>query len=232
MSRLESLVNSLLLKRTRVRAVEALGEHFRLIDLVGDDPAALKFQPGDKVQVRVAPWTMRTFTPLVNVTSDPAAAPAGSLRLLVFHHAATPAGAWVRALSTGDEVEFFGPRRSIPLETLSGPHALFGDETSVGVAQALHTCAGHHRSYLETDHPAELREVLERLQMHETTVVQRERADEHLGELAQQLRALAGALVFTGKAQSIQALRAHLGAEKRRIAKTKAYWSVGKVGLD
>lgn len=219
MSKLEEWVNGVLLTRARVREVEDLGAHFRRVALQADGAHATRFRVGDKVQVRVGPWTMRTFTPFAL-----AAAPA-PMQLLVFHHAPSPAGRWARALQVGASVELFGPRKSLPLEEL-GAATLFGDETSVAAALAMRA------AFLETDHELELRHVLERLGASAITPIARSPGDAHLRPLGERLLASSGPLVLTGKAQSIQALRSQLGPERRRVAKTKAYWAVGKSGLD
>jgi hypothetical protein len=61
--------------------------------------------------------------------------------------------------------------------------------------------------------------------------------DQHLAEIYAAVAKLARAdarLALTGKAQSIQALRSRLKAQPALFGKqkTKAYWSVGKRGLD
>ena len=216
---LEDLVSGLLFTRTRVREVEDIGPHFRRVAVESETAGALRYRAGDKVQVRVGGWKLRTFTPFTL-----AAAPE-LVQLLVFHHAPSPAGIWARSLAVGDLLELFGPRKSIVLEEIGGA-TLFGDETSI--AAALSTT----RSVLETDHESEVREVLARFGATGVTLVPRRHGDEHLRELGERLRAEAEPLVLTGRAQSIQSMRSHLGAERKRIAKTKAYWSVGRSGLD
>lgn len=216
---LEDLVNGLLLTRTRVIEVEDIGPHFRRVAIEAEKEGPLRFRAGDKVQVRVGEWKMRTFTPFT-LAGTPQLT-----QLLVFHHAPSPAGSWARALAVGDSLELFGPRKSIALAEVADA-TLFGDETSI--AAALSTA----RSVLETDHEAEVREVLARLGHHTVTLLSRQRGDEHLRELGDRLRGEAKPIVLTGKAQSIQSLRSHLGGERKRVAKTKAYWSVGRSGLD
>lgn len=224
MSKLEDLVNGVLLTRGRVREIEDLGTHFRR--LVVELDRAPRIRAGDKVQFRVGAWTFRTLTPFA-LAADP-----GAMQLLVFHHTESPVGRWVRGLSAGDAVDFLGPRKSIPLAELGREVTLFGDETSVAAALALRGSGEGHQACLESDHPDETRDVLSKLGARAVTVLARSSGDDHLRELGEQLRASDRALVLTGKAQSIQALRSHLGSERRRIAKTKAYWSVGRAGLD
>ena len=68
----------------------------------------------------------------------------------------------------------------------------------------------------------------------EADLVARTPGDAHLAELEAKLRArTARTLVLTGKAQTIQALRARLRDRPPFAAqKTKAYWAPGKRGLD
>lgn len=63
----------------------------------------------------------------------------------------------------------------------------------------------------------------------EATLLERAPADAHLDAVGRALENTPpSSLVFTGRAQSIQALR----ARGLRAASTKAYWSDGKSGLD
>lgn len=223
-SRFEGLLTGVMCTKARVVATEALSEHYRRIELQSEDGASLHGNPGDKLQVRVAPWTFRTFTPLAADTNT---------HLLCFRHdGESAADAAFAALRAGDRLELLGPRRSLPLLDLDGPLVLFGDETSIAVALALRTAAPTAKVILEADLRAETVALLERLALRDAIVVQRTQDDAHLTEVCEHLRAAPGRWVLTGKAQSLQRLRALLGADKSRIAKTKAYWSVGKRGLD
>ena len=68
--------------------------------------------------------------------------------------------------------------------------------------------------------------------------VERKAGDAHLARVHERLRDVLRAkpdatLVMTGRAQSIQALRSRLkGDGERATPKVKAYWAVGKAGLD
>lgn len=221
MSKLERMVTGLMVRRAHLLEIEDLGPHFRRLAL----DCAVGFRPGDKVQVRVAPWTFRTFTPFSLPGSS-------AMQLLVFHHAPSPASRWVRALSVGAELELLGPRRSIDFEDVAAEAVLFGDETSVAASVALLRVGAAHEAFLESDHRDEVRAVLDALGVAGVTVLERRADDQHLRELGERLRAESRAMVLTGKAQSIQSLRGHLADARRHIAKSRAYWAPGRTGLD
>jgi NADPH-dependent ferric siderophore reductase len=123
--------------------------------------------------------------------------------------------------------QFFGPRGSIAFSELAEPILFVGDETSLAAARALRDARRSTCVFEVADEPA-TRHVLAELGL-EATLVQRRIDDAHLGTLADAIASAgAGTLVATGRAQTIQALR----RRGLRPAKTKAYWSVGKAGLD
>ena len=143
-------------------------------------------------------------------------------------------------MKAGDPCGFVGPQRSIA-RTPTRPAILFGDETSLGVAHAL----GHAGPaaplvcVFEVGAPAALAPAVTALGLDDAAVLVERRADDgHLAAVAAQLVAAHrehrdAELIFTGRGQSIQALRTRLrelGVAAR--GPTKAYWSVGKTGLD
>jgi len=231
-SRVEKLVSDLLLTSATVSAIQDLSEHFRLIELEGQALRRARFRPGDKLQIKVAPWKLRTYTPLHwNVAL-------GRTQILAFVHASGPGTTWANSLAAGARVEMFGPRASIPLSDLGDRAVLFGDETSIGVAAVLQAARPHARAVLESSFAGETEEVLARVGLADAVVIARAAGDAHLAEVRDRLRSAArepgpAALVLTGKAQSIQAVRALLDPPSRRsVARSKAYWAVGKAGLD
>lgn len=223
MSKLADLVNGLLLGSARVSAVEDVGPHFRRVAFEGEADL-LQFRPGDKLQIRVADWTFRTYTPF--------ALEDGRMQILAFdHEGGTPASRWLRALRVGDRVALFGPRKSIVLADVDARAALFGDETSIGLALAQRSLGQSSTVFLESIVPAETEAVLARFGL-DAAVVQRVDSDAHLQQIATRVQAHDAPLILTGRAKAIQTLRSALGADRRRIAKTKAYWALGRAGLD
>jgi ferric-chelate reductase (NADPH) len=215
---------------TRVRDIPP---RFRWVEFEGPALRGESWEAGDKVQVFLPETGMRTYTPLTWDSQK------GSTAFLVYLHGSGPGANWGRGLRVGERVQFFGPRRSLALGDASGPVVFFGDETSFGVAHALET-AGAKRDVtcvFEVSRRAESSAVLSELGF-EGSDVERTAGDAHLAEVHERLRGALLAnkdaqLVMTGKAQSIQALKTRLKAEGLgRSARVKAYWSVGKTGLD
>ncbi len=221
-------LGGLLLRDARVQAVADVGRSFRSITLAGPGLQGVSFQPGDKVQVLLPSRDVRTFTPL---RWDSAA---GTTELPVYHHDATPAGLWVRALAVGDVCRFVGPQRSLPVPG-SGRVVLFGDETSAAVARAIAATGVGLTCVLETRDEAELRVALADV-AGSTTTVTRTDGDEHLGAVVeglQRARQAGASLLLTGRAQAIVAVRAGLKARGLPgSTANRAYWSLGKTGLD
>lgn len=209
-----------LFREATVTRVTPLGARFRLVELEGAALRGVTWTPGDKVQVFLDGVGFRTYTPMA---WDAAA---GTTRLLVYvHDAAYPGAGWGRSLVVGARCRLFGPRGSIDFPALGGGVTLVGDETSFAAAAALGKDRAE-RVVLEVngDHdPAEAVTVLG----VPVTLVRRAPDDAHLAEVARSLEK-AAPIVLTGRAQMIQALR----ARGLKAAKTKAYWSVGKSGLD
>jgi hypothetical protein len=118
---------------------------------------------------------------------------------------------------------------------------LFGDETSFAVAHALRNLrAGTSdvEQVFEVSSRGESEAVLREFGLAESNVVEREPGDGHLPAVAERMRAAlerrpGAQLVMTGRAQAIQALRGRLkAAGVGSVQKVKAYWSLGKTGLD
>jgi NADPH-dependent ferric siderophore reductase len=126
----------------------------------------------------------------------------------------------------------------VALESGDAPVVLFGDETSFAVAHAFRTGAKRDVTPIfEVTHREDCAPALRELGF-EGHDVERTAGDAHLSQvherLREALRVTPGAtLVMTGRAQSIQALRSRLrGDGERATPKVKAYWAVGKSGLD
>ncbi len=213
----------LLLREGVVSAVSPVGEHFRSITLIGPSLRSTTWLAGDKIQVLLPSLDVRTYTPRCWDAAE------GSTELLVYHHGHSPGAEWSRTVAVGAVVRFVGPQRS--LRAPGDDAVLFGDETSFAVAQALASVQPRLTTVFEVESRAESLPVLAKLGLADVTVVERREGDQHLAELAAKLTG--GNVLLTGRAQSIQALRSRLRAlAAPRPSANKAYWSVGKVGLD
>jgi NADPH-dependent ferric siderophore reductase len=231
---LGSVLGKLIFREAEVMQVREVSPHFREIQLASPALVNAGWRPGDKVQVFLPGLGMRTYTPM---SWDLAR---GTTRFLVYLHGATPGAEWARRVQVGDRCQLFGPRRSIELDSSDASVVFFGDESSFAVAHALHQAHPEVQvSWLfEVSYAEESLGVLRELGLEGARTVERTPGETHLPELAGQLQAMLasseGARLFmTGKAQSIQALRTRLKADGvSRGGKVKAYWSVGKEGLD
>lgn len=228
-------LGSLFFRQATVAAVSEPAPRFRGFTLSGESLRGVTFRPGDKVQFFLGDDGMRTYTP---VRWDSAR---GTAEFLAYLHGATPGARWARGLREGDGCQLFGPRSSLPLDDYTGPVLLVGDETSLAVAQSLALVRGGDPGLafaFEASDASEVSALLPSLGLGGATVVERRPGAAHLGELADAIGARLGSqpgtrLVMTGQAQSIQALRTRLGERGQKASgKNKAYWSVGRVGLD
>jgi NADPH-dependent ferric siderophore reductase len=230
------VLGPLFLHQPVVASVRDVAPQFRRVELAGDDLRGLGYRAGDKVQVFLPGVGPRTYTPFGFDATR------GVMQLLVYAHGESPGAVWGRRISVGERVRVFGPRSSLALEGLTGPVVLFGDETSFAVARALVEKRGSAADVglvFECDDKAAADAALADLGLAEARLVAR--GDGHLSEVEAELRAALGrssggaaTLVLTGKATSIQAIRAAFKARPAAHAKqmTKAYWAPGKVGLD
>lgn len=222
----------LFMKRATVAAVEDVADRFRLVTLEGAALRGVTWTPGQKIQVAMgSAFANRTYTP---IRWDAAA---GSTRILGYAHGEGPGSAWLRALRVGDECDVFGPRTSLDSSRTTAPLAVFGDETSIGLACALTSIDPLVRCCFEVGDAGSSGQVLARLGLAGATLVTRRDDDAHLGEMEAALgtaMASGASFVLTGKAGTIQRLRQTLlweGVTPARIL-TKAYWAPGKQGLD
>ncbi len=177
-----------------------------------------KGAPGDKMQFYIPEAGSRTYSPFA-ITST-------SFELAMYVHGKGPGSAWTKALAAGQRVRFVGPQSSLDLAGITGPVALFGDETSFGVAKALFDLRNGDAMFrFEVGSRAECEPIIAALGLPLDSLV--ERTGQHLGAVA---RDVAGkALVLTGNAKAIQVLRGLVKGQPQRV---KAYWAEGKRGLD
>lgn len=232
--RLSRALIRLLMKRATVTANEALADRFRLITLEGPGLVGVAWTPGQKIQIAMgSAFVARTYTPVAwNAVT-------GRACILGYAHGAGPGSDWLRAAAPGTRCDIFGPRASLDIGRPGGPLAIFGDETSFGLAHALTQGSGSEAvaGFFEVGNVEVSRLVAEQLELHPCMFITREVADAHLPECEAQLPALADAnatFVLTGKAESIRRVRhalKRLQVPSERI-RTKAHWAPGKTGLD
>jgi NADPH-dependent ferric siderophore reductase len=232
--RLSQALIRLMMKRATVAGVEPLAEGFRLITLEGPALAGVSWAPGQKIQIAMgSAFVARTYTPMDWNSSE------GRTRILGYAHGDGPGSAWLRKLRPGAECDIFGPRPSLDVAGAAGPLAVFGDETSMGLAHALAARDGARTlsCAFEVGDVDNARRVVARLGLADAALFARTGDDLHLEAMANTLAPLVAAgasFVLTGQAGAIQrlrqALKAH-GVPPARIA-AKAYWAPGKIGLD
>jgi NADPH-dependent ferric siderophore reductase len=233
--RLSNALIGLIMKHAIVAACEDLGGGFRrLITFEGDALKGVTWTAGQKVQVAMgSAFVARTCTPIEwNVE-------AGRCCIVGYAHGEGPKSDWLRTLSPGDECDLFGPRASLDVSGTVGPLAVFGDETSMGLAHAL-THQDPERSVacqFEVDDLTGCEKIIAQIGLSAAMLVARRGGDAHLAEMeaaVMEPAALGATFVLTGKASTVQRLRQRLKQADVPAARivTKAYWAPGKRGLD
>lgn len=233
-------LGGLVLRQGQVRRVRDVSPHFRWLSVQGDGLRTLDWTPGDKVQVLLPSLDVRTYTPMAWDRS------AGSTEFLLFRNQPTtekaesehPGTRFISTVREGDSYRFVGPQRSLAVAE-DTPAVLFGDETSFAVALALRSTAKKPLAFVfEVGARSECTDVLTALGLKDAVCVERTADDSHLTEVNARLQSFlverdGGKLMMTGRAQAIQSLQAQRRSTGQlRPYKTKAYWSIGKAGLD
>lgn len=238
--RIEGVLLKLVARPATLASVEALGPRFRLLTLAGDALRGVAWQAGDKVQLPLGGFVSRTYTPLWWNRER------GETQLLAYLHGdrphATPGAAWADTAARGDVCQVFGPRPSLKLAQRTRNAVFFGDETSFAAAAAFNAMSGwlHKVSFVfEVSQVEECRPVLQILNLREAVLVPRAPGAAHLAELEAEIGRIAASTrasdyVLTGQAGSIQHLVRALRQRGKSSADllTKAYWAVGKTGLN
>lgn len=230
---LGSVFGRFLFKSAEVVEKRQHSAHFLSLRLRGEDLCGVEWLAGDKAQVFLPGVGARTYTPL---SWD---AEQGTTVFLIYAHGSGPGATWARSAREGDVVQFLGPSRSL-VAPRAGRTVLFGDETSFGVAHALVSRRPELplRCVFEVSQRREAASVLAEYGLEGASLVERTRDDGHLEDAHERIRVLldGGAdadLVMTGRAQAIQLLRRRMKNDGApRPAQIKAYWSLGKRGLD
>ncbi|KAF1043862.1 MAG: hypothetical protein GAK35_02010 [Herbaspirillum frisingense] len=224
----------MLMKQAGIAAAEDVAPGFRLLTLESPEFKGIAWTPGQKVQIAMgSAFVARTFTP---IEWDAAA---GRTRILGYTHGAEPGSDWIRQAAPGNGCHVFGPRASLDAAGLAGTPVLFGDETSIGLAYALAaTEAGRAlQCVLEVNGLADTLSALSQIRLGNTELFERKNGDVHLDDIERRLPPLAAsgaAFILTGKASSIQRVKRCLNALNVPSARilSKAYWTLGKTGLD
>lgn len=225
MASLRALVGKLLFSQGTVLSTTSITPHFRRLELGAQTAPG----PGDKVQVLLDEG-MRTYTPFGFDAAK------RSMQLLAWLHAKESPGArWASEVSPGAHVTYFGPRRSLRLDALTGHVVVFGDETSFALARSLFEARrATVQGIFEVFDPHECSTVLDTLGLEHRTLLARTADLRHLDQAVAAIAASTPThLVLTGNAKSIQRLRTTLKQASLSVPQlTKAYWAEGKRGLD
>lgn len=232
--RLSQALIKLMMRQARIVAAESLADRFKLITLEGEALSNVAWIPGQKIQISMgSAFVARTYTPIAWNGS------AGRTCILAFEPGHGPGSEWVRNVEPGDRCNLFGPRTSLDLRRVTSPLALFGDETSIGLAYALvHAKPVREISCVfEVEDVSAARQVLQKLGLGQAELVAKQLDSRHLDALEAKLPqflATGTTFVLTGKASTVQRLRQSLKlyADPRTAVLTKAYWAPGKSGLD
>lgn len=240
--RLVSLLLDLSTRQAEVRHVEAIGAHFRLITLEGEQLRGQRWTPGDMVQIILSgatllgPWELRSYTPLAFDAET------GAAKVLGYVHGQGPGADWFASVGAGTRCRIVGPRYALSPPKAARQAVFFGDETSFSTAIAMReTPAGYRdvRFIFEVNSIEDARVVVERFGMEDAAkLVVREEGDRHLAAVEREMldayrTAEASHGVLTGKASSIQRLYKALkeaGVQGRQLTNV-AYWAPGKKGL-
>lgn len=228
--RLASAATKPLTRTLVVEAVSEVADGFRRVDLRSS--GALRWEPGQKVQVHVKGFEFRTYTPFAWDDER--------VSLLAALDATGPGTALIAGLTSGSQVSVFGPRRALDLSKITTAPIVIGDETSfaLGAAWDVHGAAPAIAHIYEVTHLDPSAAVCEALGFGDATLLQRTEGDGHLVRLAELavdlVRATPDApLVLTGKAQTIRAVRGALkDAGLSPATRVKAHWDPNRSGLD
>jgi len=222
-----------------VSKLEIITDNFRLITLEGDSLKGISWTPGQKIEVLLDSDIRSVHTPISWDSLN------GVTRLLVYRAgSASPEAIWVNTAKPGEIRRIWGPRPSLDLTELKRPTLFFGDETSIGLAQALQaTRAGLREvSFLfEALSPVESKLVLQKLGISDATVLERTEDENYMAALEAAMHRLIenvtpNQFVLTGKGSSIRRVtnllrRQRIPASKLMIMRTGPTARVDSIDL-
>ncbi|MEM1113166.1 MAG: siderophore-interacting protein [Pseudomonadota bacterium] len=222
-------------REIEVESAERLDEKLKRVRLRGD-LTNTRCELGNIMQLRVSDTAYRHYTP-INFNSNE-----GTFELLLYLHDGGPGSDWSAQLNPGDKLTAMRPAAKMQYEPAFNSHCVFGDETSLGLAQCF-----YDSPLLRTRTLVNLIELDGRhqhwphlMQVPMTTVGKSQTRPGSGAVLwlnalnTQEWQALKdGGFYLTGNAKSIQTLRNALrdrGVHKSQI-QTLPYWAENKVGL-
>lgn len=208
-----------------VSKVERLTPRLLLLQVRGDGLREIVWSPGDKVKFDIGDGETRSYTPSRWDAEE------GLMECVIHLHGKGAASAWASRLEVGEEVRFVGPSRSMPAPKVPVPWAMFfGDETAIGLAQALvEGLPQGIKAHVAIEVEEGDARGLEGLPFAVQTVL---REQEHGSALLRHLQSLEmpegeGIFWLSGEADSVLLLRRALLAEgvARERLLIKPYWS-------
>ncbi|RZA17140.1 MAG: hypothetical protein EOP10_23300, partial [Proteobacteria bacterium] len=190
-----------------VHAVESVSDNFRIITLRASAFSKAQWAPGEKIQINVGDWNVRTYTP-ISIDRE-----TGQLRIVAFLHGQGPGSRWASEIKSGDDCQYLGPRVSLAPDSRLMPVVVFGDETSLGLAATCRKLGGedsHYHFVFEVANVEETLRVCQELQIAESsTLVEKSSDGSHLDDVCQHLQntydiVSTGQLILTGNLKSIR----------------------------
>lgn len=230
-------VGDKLMQTVQISSVEVISEHFRMITMQSESLMKAAWAPGEKIQINVGDWNVRTYTPL-SIDQQ-----TGKMRIVVYIHGNGPGSKWASEVKAGDECQILGPRESVGPDYHLKPIVVFGDETSLALGAACRKIGGkssHYHFVFEVSDIEESHRVCWDLDIAEcSTLVQKTDDGSHLNEICAHLQntydiASSGQLILTGNEKSIRTVRNRMrekGFSSVKM-KTKVYWAKGRTGID
>jgi NADPH-dependent ferric siderophore reductase len=203
----------------------------RRIEFDGRRLRGIRWNPGDKVQVRIEGFTNRTYTP---TSWDPNE---GRATILASKLGDGPGRAWTADLRPGDSAQLFGPRASVDLRGIEDEPLFVGDETCYGLALSWRNAIQRDAAYcFEAQDPDDARTLLRNVGLRDAIVVAAEPSSDPLvGAVTAHLAEHANTtVVIAGRAQSIRRVRGAIrdAGDHTGEARVKAYWDENRAGLD
>lgn len=216
-------------RRAEVIAIEPLTPTLRSVWFAGEQLRGIAFRPGQEVELRVGPRSLRHYTPR---RLDPST---GTLEIWFYLHAGGGPGAqWATELAPGGAVDVLGPGGRFGLDPDAAGHVLLGDETCFGLFAALADAARvttRITGAVEVGRADAAWPTLGgRLDLLERTGARGAALQAWLAAAAQPA---ATTYYLAGHTGTVKALREQLLASgvSRAAIRTKAYWADGKRGL-
>ncbi len=216
-----------------VTDVDYLNESLKKVRFEGDFGSVV-FTPGQVVEFRVTDRDYRHYTPSVFDKDR------GVCEVIFYLHGQGVGSAWAAELAEGQQFKLIGPGGRLAYRNEFATHLVFGDETSIGLANCIaDECKRQHHHFVGLLEFAPEHIPWQIDQNHDMTIVRSsmetpgKRALEIL-ESWERIYSNDNVCVYlTGRAKSIQGLRNYLlkkGVPRKHI-QVEPYWAEGKKGL-